>query len=789
MIKNHLKIALRNLLKQKYFAVANVFGLALGIAAAFILLLFVMQQFSYDRGFDDSERIYRVATDFYDMGGFAKSQMQMLEFLPATTPAFENGTRFDRGFKPAPVIVDNRTFNEPNYFEVDSSYFQIFNHDFLEGSSGRLMSRPDEVVLSDRLAEKYFGDAPALGKVIEVGRDRQPYQVVGVVKSPDFETHLAPDMWLSLRPDTAQVSTWTNIAYYNYIKLKPGTTAGDLEAGLDRLMEQQAFPMSGFDSLDEWKASKFAPKFWVQPLKDIHLHSDFNFEVVAGGNATLVYVLGSIGLFILLIAGVNYINLTTAASSSRVKEIGVKQSLGIERKTLIVQFLVESVVFSLFAMVLATGLSEVLLGIFQTITGTVLIESLFSSAGYLFALVGFSVAIGLLAGLYPAIYLSGFKPIKLLKSTWIPRENQRVRSGLVVFQFSIAIILLIGSFIVQQQLTFMMSTDKGFEHEGVMVIENMAELGQQTNTFRNQLDELPPVAMTSYAGRVPSSSDIVVTVYSTPEMEEGITIQTFSGDENYLPALALRLVDGRNFSGDLASDSNAVIINEAAVRALELGDEPVGRELNGGQRVVGVVSDFNYQSLREGIEPVVILYNTSGGELIVKVQGNAVAELLTTIQSIWQSHALDEPMRYTFLDDNFASMAVHEQTLSKTISLFTLMAILIACIGLFGLTTYSVKRRTKEIGIRKVVGASAGNLVGMLSKDFLKLIVWAFAIAAPVSFLAISRWLEGFAYHIDPTLWVFLLAGALAVGTAFLTLSFQTIRAARSNPVEALRYE
>ena len=652
-----------------------------------------------------------------------------------------------------------------------------------------MMTAPDEVVLTDKVAKKYFGDTPALGKMLLFGKEKQPYRVTGIVKTPDFETHLAPDLWLSLKPDTAQATAWTNIAYYNYFKLKSGASAEDLEAGLERLREQHAFPVSGFESIDEWKASQFAPRFWVQPLTDIHLNSKFNFEVTAGGSRTLVYVLGCIGLFILLIAGVNYINLTTAASASRVKEIGVKQSLGIERRTLIGQFLIESIVFSLLAMLLAAGLSELLLGVYHSITGKILIDSLFNNVGYLFALFGFSITVGLLAGLYPALYLSGIRPVKLLKNTWAPRENHRVRSGLVIFQFCIAIVLLIGSFVVQQQLAFMLSTDKGFEHEGVMVVENLRDLGQKADAFRNQVETLPQVEMTSFARRVPTGTSISVTVYSTPEMQEGLTLQTFRGDENYLPALGMRLVAGRNFSGNLASDSSAAILNEAAVRSLNLGDEPLGKEINEGQFVIGVVSDFNFQSLREGIEPAVIEYQAEGTSLIVKLQGRAIADFLASVQSIWMNHAPEEAMRYAFLDDNFASMAANEQTLAQTISLFTLMAILIACIGLFGLTTYAVQRRTKEIGIRKVVGASAINLVGMLSKDFLRLVMWAFVLAAPLAYLAVTRWLEGFAYHVDPGPWVFLIAGALAVMLAFLTLSFQTIKAAGVNPVAALRNE
>ena len=790
MFRNYLKIALRNLRKQKIHAVANIFGLALGIAAAFVLTLFVRQELSYDRGFADSDRIYRIATDFFDMGGFAKSQRQLLDFLPGASSAIEYGTRFDRAFTPTAVQVGDRTFEESRFFEVDSAYFHMFSYRFLEGSSAAVMTAPDEVVLSERTAEKYFGDASPLGRVLLVGKDEKPYRVTGVVETPAFETHLAPDFWLAMAQDTVQAGAWTNITYYNYIRVKPGASEKEIEAGLDEILKTYAYPAGGAEaSYEEWAASSFAPRFWVQPLTDIYLHSDFRFEITAGGNPTQVYVLGLIAVFILLIAGVNYVNLTTAAATVRMKEIGVKQSMGVERRMLVQQFLVESIVFSLIAMILATALSELLLGIYTTITGSVLVESLFNNPMHLLGLTGFSVVVGLLAGGYPAFYLSGFRPVKLLKGSWAGGENQRVRSALVVAQFAIAIGLVIGSMVIYRQLAFMQNTDKGFEHEGILVVENLHTLGDRAEAFRTQIEQQPQVALTSFTRRVPTGLGISVFTYRTPEMQEDMTIQTFRGDENYIPALGMRVIAGRNFLGDLASDSNAVILNESAVRALNLGDNPIGAQVNDNQYVVGVVSDFNYQSMREKIEPAALQFHNAGLQLVVKLQGAGLPGFLDQMRSIWQTFAPADPIRYSFMDDYQAAMLAGERLLSQAIALFTALAILIACLGLFGLTTFTIQRRTKEIGIRKVMGASTAGLVGLLSKDFLRLVLWAFVIAAPIAFFATSRWLEGFAYRIEFGWLVFLVAGVLAVGTAFLTLSYQAIRAARANPVVALRYE
>ena len=791
MLLNHFKIAFRNLRRNKVHAGVNIFGLGLGIAAAFVLALFVRQELSYDRGFENSDRIYRVATDFFNMGGFAKSQRQLLDFLPDAAPEIELSTRFDRGFSATQVTIVDVAYEETRYFYADSAFFQMFSYRFLAGDPERVLRAPDEAVLTDRLAHKYFGESPALGQIIRVGKERKPYRITGIVASPDYKTHLQADFWLSIEPENGESNRgWTNVEYYNYVRLQSGSVQEAIERGLESLLRNQAYAGSqSTEPFESWVQTPQAPQFWVQPLTDIHLHSDFNFEISTSGNPVQVYVLGLIGVLILLIAGVNYINLSTANASIRAREIGVKQTLGAERSMLIQQFLIESTVYSLAAMFLAAGLSEVLLKLFTYITGVALVESLFARGWQLAALAGFSVAVGVLAGLYPAFFLSGSRPVRLLKGAGSPGGNQRLRSGLVVVQFSIAIALIICSMVVYRQLDYMQTTDKGFEHEGVLVIENTELLGNQAGAFRNQLNQSPQVVSTSFARRIPTGSGISMYYYETPESEEPVTIQTFRGDEFYIPTLGFRLIEGRNFSGDLASDSNAVILNESAVRLLGLGDDPIGKEINPGQYVIGVIHDFNFQSLKHRIEPAVLQYTGEGLKLAVKVNGGALSGLMDYLRETWNQFAPGDAMRYAFIDDNFEGMVAQERTLSKAVALFTALALIIACLGLFGLTTFAVQRRIKEIGIRKTMGATVPGLVGLLSKDFLRLVLVAFVVAAPIAYFTMNRWLEGFAYHVTPGVAVFLLSAGFAVLTAFLTLSYQAIKAARSNPVEALRYE
>lgn len=791
MLTNYIKIALRSLKRQKLFAIINIGGLALGIAAAFVLGLYVRQELTYERHFEDHDRIYRVATDFFDMGGFANSQQQLLDVLPLEAPVLEQSTRFRRGFQETPVIASEQTYEETHYFFVDSSFFQMFSYRFLAGAPEMVMQTPDEAVLSDRLAEKYFGDEQAVGQVILVGRDKDPYRVTGVVATPPGKSHLLADLWLPLE-DQNPKSAWTNVTYYNYVKLSEHATQADLEQGLDSVLRNHAYPASGFSgSFEEWLDTPQSVTFWAQPLTDIYLHSEYNFEIAPGGNPTQVYILGLIGLLILLIAGMNYVNLTTARSSVRAKEVGVKKTIGAGQLALVRQFLTESVTFSLFAMLLAAAMAQGMLAAFTFITGETLVENIFTNFWYPIVLLGFSILVGLAAGGYPAFYLASFRPVKILKGEWTLSGNHRLRGALVVMQFSIAIVLVISSLIVYQQLDFLQHSDKGFEHEGVIVVKNAGALGPQKESFRQQLASLPQVERSSFARRIPTSSGVWMYTYQTPDMEESITIQTFPGDADYLSTLGMRLVAGRNFSADLASDSNAVILNESAVRALDLGEDPIGKIVNveGNYSVIGVVSDFNFQSLRQQIEPVVLTYDASGNHLALKLSGQGIAAFMDQLPGIWQQFAPDMPLRYEFLDENFALLAAKERMLGKAVSFFTLLALLIAAMGLFGLAAFTAERRTKEIGVRKVLGASVPNLAALLSKDFVVLVAIAFLLAAPVAYYAMQRWLQSFAYRIDIPWWVFVTSGIAALLIALLTVSYQAIKAALADPVKSLRYE
>lgn len=789
MWRNQIKITWRNLFKYPVYSTLNLGGLAIGIAASFVLLLYGFHELNYDRSFPDSDRTYRVATDFFNMGGFANSQSQLSYFLGTESEVVENVTSLDRAYQQVPFRVRSNDFSEADVFYIDSSFFEVFPFAIREGYIPGGGLAPNEAILSRQAAEKFFGNESAIGKVIEAGKERKRYQVVAVLDRYDFKTHINPNILLPQEREGELQTNWSSANAYNYVKLKPGATEADLQAYLDRLLEETVFPTRNFDGdFAAWKESNSTVKFFIQPLQDIYLYSNYKFELSAGGNPAQVRVLGIIGIFLILIASINYINLSTARASVRAKEVGIKKTLGLMKGNLVRQFLLESVMFSTLAMLTAAVLIEGLLWVFQQITGEVLVASLFSNWWQPAALLVFSVLIGLLAGVYPSFYLTSFKPVKVLKGDMTMRGNRGLRGTLVVVQFSIAIALIICSTVVFQQLQFMRNTDKGFEQEGVLVVQGLGALGEQSQAFRQEVERQSQVVSTSLSKRIPSGNSVWMYTYKTPAMTDGMTIQTFPVDDQYLSTMGMRLVDGRNFSREFASDSLGVIFNRAAVEALGL-ENHIGADVGFNQHVVGVIENFNFQSLRQQIEPAALVYATDGYNLAVKLQGNDMAGFLASLEQTWKQFNAEEPIQYYFLDDNFAKLAEKDQVLGRAISFFTLLTLFIACLGLLGLVAFTIEQRGKEIGIRKVLGASVTNIVTMLSTDFLKLVLISALIAFPIAWWAMSTWLAEFAYRTELSWWIFAVAGIVSVLIALVTISFQAIRAALANPVASLKTE
>ncbi|MFN7118575.1 MAG: ABC transporter permease, partial [Saprospiraceae bacterium] len=504
MAHNQIKITWRNLFKYPVYSFINLTGLSIGIAASFILLLYVQQEWSYERHIPGFERVYRVATDFFDMGGFASSQPILHYYLSTEAQEVESATAVDRAYQALPVRVNERDYQENGIFYIDSSFFRVFALPLKFGKTdGQLAT--DEVIISEAIAEKYFGATEAIGQIIAIDKAQKPYKVVAVLEKQIQKSHIQPHFLLPRAYKNEP--NWTSAAIYNYVKLKPGKTETDLKKYLDQLLRTHIHPAVGGNlTFEQWYNGNSAVKFFIQPLQDIYLHSNYKFEIAAGGNPTQIRVLGIIALFIILIAVINYVNLSTARSSIRAKEVGIKKTLGVHRKTLIRQFLLESVLFSLLAMGIAMIFSEGLLLVFERITENKLTNSLFDHWQYPAALLGFSLLTGLLAGTYPAFYLTAFNANKVLKGDLTLGGNKTLRSSLVVVQFSIAIILIISSIIVYQQLQFLQYSDKGLTPEGVLIIENAGDLKEKASAFKQTIEQQAQVISTSYNNRMPAGS-------------------------------------------------------------------------------------------------------------------------------------------------------------------------------------------------------------------------------------------------------------------------------------------
>lgn len=788
MNTNFLRQITRQIRRHPLFYGLNLLGLGLGIACAFVLLSYVRQEWSYDRSIPDGEQIYRIGTNFMDMGGFAISQEKLQPILQDRCRAVEHATRF-RGSSGFTFEVDQQVFPVDGGLFVDTNFFRVFPYQFVEGKAGDALVTANQVVLSEEVAQRLFGTGPYLGKTLSLKDDNKTFSVSGVVRPFPGKTHLPASVWLSVSPQLSDDRSWTSARYYTYVKLHEQANRAGLEDFFVQLQREEIHPQTAPNTtFENWIGSSQAVHFYIQSLHDIYLHSDLNMDLTSGGNSTQVWVLGIIGVFILLMAGVNYVNLSTATASTRAKEIGIKKTMGANRRQLIFQFLGESVSLSLLAMIIAGSLSGLLLKLLEVISGDVLMSSILDGTPQWLVLLGFSLLTGLLAGAYPAFYLSGFQPVWTLKSDAAGHRKGYLRNVLVVFQFSIAAALMIGSLVIFRQLNFMQHADKGFRHENVVVIRNFDDLGTQKETLREMVEQNSQVVRTSINSRMPAGYNLWRATYKSEGMDQSISLNGFPIDENYIPTMGIKLLEGRNFSGDLATDTSNVLLNESAVRALEL-EEPIGAVLNGDRRVIGVVADFNFESFRSQIAPVVFNYDVDGYQLAIKLTGNDLPGFIQQLENNWEQLAGDEKIRYYFLDDNLAELSAKEAVLSRAIGIFTVLALFIACLGLFGLTMHATARRAKEIGVRKVLGATVSQIVVLLSKDFLKLVAIAFIIGIPVAWLLVHNWLQDFVYRIDLNWWTFGAPAIAGVLIAFITLSYQSISAALNNPADILKDE
>ncbi|OOQ61851.1 ABC transporter permease [Mucilaginibacter pedocola] len=808
MFKNYFKTAFRSLKKNKGFTAINVLGLALGLCVCMLIVFYVIDELGYDTYNSKADRIYRVNNDI-KFGGkttqYAVSPAPLAQTFLNDFPEVEQTVRFRErgGFN---VRKDGQNVQEDRMVYVDSTLFDVFTLPMIQGDPKTALTEPRTVVINETTALKYFNATNVVGKTLTFN-DSIPYKVTGVIKDIPKQSHFRFDFFLAMTAlDESKEDAWLSNNFSTYIVLKKGADPKVLQAKIPAMIEkyvggqlQAATKMSYADF--EKDGNYF--KMTLMPLLDIHLRSNVNDELGRNGNIQYVYIFSAVAVFILLIACVNFMNLSTARSSNRAREVGVRKALGSPRSALIAQFLSESVLVTFAATIIAIISAWLLLPVFNQMADKQLAFTAQTVLWLLPALLFIVIVIGCLAGSYPAFFLSAFQPVDVLKgklSTGFKGSN--LRSFLVVFQFSISIFLIIGTLVIYHQLKYIQAKDLGYNRDQVLIVNNTGVLGPQAKAFKEEVKRMTGVVNATMTGYLPTGGwNNNTTLFESPTLDTKHAVNTaiWDIDEDYVSTLGMKIKYGRNFSAEMKTDSTAVILNEAAVKVLGYKDAlnkelylPLDNMAKKLQKlhVIGVVRDFNFSSLRENISSLVFILDRNSGALSVRLTPANATAVLAQIKDKWHTFAPNQQFNYSFMDENFENAYRTEQRIGSIFIAFTSMAIIIACLGLFGLAAYAAEQRTKEIGIRKVLGASVGIIVGMLSKDFIKLVVLSIIIASPLAWFSMQHWfLSGFAYRDTIKWWIVAAAGGGAVVIAFITISFQSVKAALANPVRSLRSE
>jgi putative ABC transport system permease protein len=810
MFRNYFKTAIRNLYKNKGFSAINIIGLACGLATCLLIILYVADELNYDHYNKKLSQIYRVDADI-QFGGhhfdLASSPDPLGAALKSNFPQVKQYVRLrdHGGFL---VKKGNQNIQEDRVILSDSTLFDVFTLPMLAGDVHTALVNPNSVVLTESMAKKYFPKTETtdvVGKTLTVN-DTSLYKITGVVKDLPKESHFHYDFFVSIYGQLSpyEINQWTSNNFNTYIVLDKNANSKKFASQLDDFVMKYVEPLfkTMIITKEEFKKQGNYLHYILIPLSRILLYSHKDSELEANGNIQYVYIFSVIAFFILLIACVNFMNLSTARSSGRAKEVGVRKVLGSLRKNLITQFLTESMLISFISMILALAIAALLLPYFNTLSGKELTTQAFFSSWLLPSLLLLVIIVGLLAGIYPAFYLSSFRPVAVLKGKIAAGfKTGWLRSGLVVFQFAISIFLIIGTLVIYSQLNYIHNKNIGYDRGHVLIIKNTDALGNEAKVFKDEVLKLSGVQNATMTGFLPTAgwrSDSPLFPTPTTDTKNAISTQIWRIDENYIPTLGMKMEQGRNFSKDFPTDSSGIIINEAFAKLIGFRDavnKPLYYMNNFPStdftkyHVIGVVRDFNFNSLHDVVTPLVFHLQPHNGSIAFSVNTANIGNLISSIQQIYKRAAPGQPFRYSFMDADFNKTYQAEQKMVGLSITFSILAILIACLGLFGLITYAATQRTKEIGIRKVLGASISNVVTMLSKDFLKLVLIAALIAFPVGWWAMNKWLQSFAYRIHVSWWIFLIAGITAILIALITVSFQAIKAAVANPVESLRTE
>ena len=834
MLKSYFTIAWRNLLRNKTNSLINIGGLAIGLTCVIFITLYIQDELRYDKGFKMSDRIYQVTLNA-NFGGqefnTSNTPPPVSIDMHTTFPEVESNTRIFRmgntAVHNAAAALSDRLFTEKQIWAVDSNFLGVFDYPMLEGDPATCLNKFHSIVITETLARKYFGRSTAIGGSLVLDTYQSPFEVTGVLKDLPANASLQFDMLLSTRdcPPVQRFSwSWVWSQMSSYVVLTPQAAKDPraiqkLESKFPAMVRKDAagaFARIG-QPFDEFTKKGGIWDFHLQPLTDIHLHSaNLGTPFANLGDIKYVYIFSAIALFVVILACINFMNLSTAQAVRRAKEVGIRKVLGSMRGQMIRQFLAEALLYTSIATGIALLLVYTLMTPFNMVSAKALEFQTIFRHGIWLIILGLFIVTGLLAGSYPAFYLTSFEPAAVLKGGRFPKSlsSQMVRNGLVVFQFTISIALIVCTLVVFRQLSYVRNMDLGFKKDNVLILPNVEKLtgnysqaltGKE-ETLRQQLAAIPGITNASLTTGTLADDYNGFTDFYKPiangvsePLAKDLSLTSFITDEHLIPALRLLIIKGRNFSKNF-SDSDAVIVNETTVRTAGWKD-PLGKKLtypgddNKTFRVIGVVKDFNLRSARTTIEPFAFFYTTSKTNhlstsyIMASIDGRHTADILRQTEKIWKSFAPDVPFEYSFLDKNYEALYRSEARMGDIFSIFTTLSILVACLGLFGLSVYTAERRIKEIGIRKTLGASVPGLLGLLSKDFIKLVLISTLIAFPLAWWAMNKWLQDFPYRTSMGIDIFLSAGLLAVFIAMYTVSFQAFRAARMNPSKTLKAE
>lgn len=807
MLKNYLKIALRIFIRQKGFSFINIFGLAIGIVCCLLIVLYIQDEMSYDKYHEKADQIYRVGlrafvnnNEFHGVVTSSPMATALVNEFPEVTAA----TRIrNYGF---PVFrYKDKVFSEERVFWVDSSYFDVFTVRFIQGDPKTALSEPESIVLTQAMALKYFGDEDPMGKSIN-SDNRRDYKVTGVIEDVPQNSHFHYDFLSSLVTyGDSRSPLWISNNFHTYFVLQEGTSPEAFEAKLADLVKKHVGPQiqaavgitldQFFDSGGDWS-------FFIQPLTDIHLRSNLEFELEPNSDISYVYIFSIIAAGILLVACINFLNLATARSATRAREVGVRKTLGSNKAQLIRQFLAETIMMSSLSVLLALVAVELFFPAFNNLTGKELSIPFFENI-YIFPfLLGLALVIGILSGIYPAFFLSSFDPVVALKTETAGKSRRSgLRNALVVFQFTVSIVLIISTLIVNGQLRFIQNKNLGFNKEQIVIVEKTDDLGKQIKAFKQELLDNPNILSAS------NTNGLIGNIFGNSAYklagatgEETHIIWTYTTDSDFAKTYQIEMAEGRYYEEGRQADNQNAVINEAAMKDLGLSD-PIGKQIvaigptpdrSQTFTIIGVMKDFHFESLHYQIRPLIVHYYGQEGRgryVSVRVRPENIRDTLSFMENVWQKFASKQAFEYEFFDDHFANIYQAEGRTGKIFFSFSILAIIIASLGLFGLAAYVAEQRTKEIGIRKVLGAKISGIILLLSKQFTKWVLLGNIIAWPLAYYFMKKWLQKFAYQAGISVWPFLIASLVVFTIAMMTVSYQTIRAAIANPVDSLKYE